>query len=811
MIKTINISLARWQQLFSWALLLLSVVVLLLAYPLLQKGFVLETDLQSLFPQDRHNPLVNKINERLYRQFGNKILVAVQAAEMEQVNAAAEVVASAINTNAQLQVSAPSAQLELAAQQHELLQRYRYQLLTPAQQQLINTQTQDLLEQAQAALFGFSLGGSGLSPLQDPLNLSPAYLQQLQPALKGEFINDRLVISNSDGHLILFALNLHGEAFNLQLQAQMNSWLQNLRNQLASNPQTSATQVLVSGAVFHAAEASANAQREMSIIGGGSSLGVLLLFLLAFRRIKPLLVSVLSIAYGCLVAMVINHFLFGKIHLMTLVFGASLIGVAVDYSLHYLCKHQDLLCKHQDLSRAVPDAHLRGKRVLEKLLPALSLSLITSVLGYSSLLSTPLPGLQQIALFSMMGLAGSWLFLVVTYPLLIRQPLPQPVAIIDRCAAAVWLFWVRMRGVPARLIALGVAMLIVWGVVSVQLSSDVRALYKPSAQLLAAEQRLQGALQGVAPNQYFLLRAKTAEELLQSEERFRREHLDGLVTAGALSGYIATSSIVPSLHQQAVNYALLQPLYRAEGLVGQFMQSAGFDAQAIVQAEQDFSAAAPQHLLVDDWLKVARPDQGLLWMGQLEGDYVSIVGLRGVADVQALSAAANNHSVVWVDRVAGMSQLLQSLMNSAALLLLLAYLVLLPLLWIYYRRAQALLLIFVPLLATLTTLSLLSISGVAINVFHVFGCYLILGLGMDYAIFSFAEGTQDQVTRRAIWLSALTSSLSFGLLALSSTPMVSAFGITLLLGCCFNLVYAPLVGRLQAGRLHKSSVSAREA
>jgi predicted exporter len=85
-----------------------------------------------------------------------------------------------------------------------------------------------------------------------------------------------------------------------------------------------------------------------------------------------------------------------------------------------------------------------------------------------------------------------------------------------------------------------------------------------------------------------------------------------------------------------------------------------------------------------------------------------------------------------------------------------------------------------------------------------FGCYLILGLGMDYAIFSFAEGTQDQVTRRAIWLSAVTSSLSFGLLALSSTPMVSAFGITLLLGCCFNLFYAPLVGQL-----HKNRLSAR--
>ncbi|MDR7088786.1 MMPL family transporter [Cellvibrio fibrivorans] len=790
MITTIKISLARWQQLFKWTFMLVSMVTLLLSYPLLKNGFVLETDLQNLFPQDDHNQLVNNVNDRLYREFGNKILVAVQSTEIEQVNLAAELVAAAITANPLLQVSEASEQLKLAAQQNELLQQHRYHLLTPAQQRMISSQQQDVLGQAQAALFGFSAGGSALSPLQDPLSLSPAYIQQLQPAIKGELINDRLVVSNSDGHLILFALNLQGESFNLQLQAQMNTWLQNLRDQLAANPKTPATRVLVSGAVFHAAEASANAQREMTMIGGGSSLGVLLLFMLAFRRIKPLLLSLISVGYGCLVALVVNHFLFGKIHLMTLVFGASLIGVAVDYSLHYLCKYQDL-------SRTIPDAQNRGDRVLEKLLPALSLSLIASALGYSSLLPTPLPGLQQIALFSVMGLCGSWLFLVVTYPRLVRQPLPEPAAIIDRCATAGWIFWEAMRGLPQRVIFAGVALLIIIGAATASLSSDVRTLYKPSAQLMASEQQLHNALQGVAPNQYFLLRAKSAEELLQTEERFRSEHLEALVAEGALNGYIATSAIVPSMQQQNANYELLhQQVYRANGLVSQFMQSAGFDAQAIAQAEHEFAAAAQQYLHVDDWLKIARPDQGLLWMGESHGDYVSIIGLRGVADVKALSAAANDSSVMWIDRVASMSQLLRTLMHSAAVLLLLAYLAILPLLWIYFRRRQALLLIFVPLMATITTLSLLSVSGVEINLFHLFGCYLILGLGMDYGIFSYTQGTKDRVTQRAIWLSAVSSSLSFGLLALSSTPMVSAFGITLFLGCCFNLLYAPLAGQL---------------
>ncbi len=84
-----------------------------------------------------------------------------------------------------------------------------------------------------------------------------------------------------------------------------------------------------------------------------------------------------------------------------------------------------------------------------------------------------------------------------------------------------------------------------------------------------------------------------------------------------------------------------------------------------------------------------------------------------------------------------------------------------------------------------------------INLFHIFGCYLILGLGMDYSIFSYAEGLKDKISQRSIWLSAMTSGVSFGLLGFSSTPMVQAFGVTLLIGCGFNLLFAPLVGNLK--------------
>ena len=53
----------------------------------------------------------------------------------------------------------------------------------------------------------------------------------------------------------------------------------------------------------------------------------------------------------------------------------------------------------------------------------------------------------------------------------------------------------------------------------------------------------------------------------------------------------------------------------------------------------------------------------------------------------------------------------------------------------------------------------------------------------------------QDTTLQAIFLSALTSLLSFGLLGLSAIPVVAAFGITLLIGNSFNLLGAIVYSR----------------
>ena len=370
---------------------------------------------------------------------------------------------------------------------------------------------------------------------------------------------------------------------------------------------------------------------------------------------------------------------------------------------------------------------------------------------------------------------------------------------IDFFSSLPWRTWGEKISTQWLWILLLSLLLIVSGIFRFEISSDVRMLYKPSPELLYSEKTLQQLLQSVSPNQYFLLRGESPENLLILEEKFRTEQLEPLIKAGALRGYNATSQLVPSIQTQTQNYALLdEKAYANTGIATEFMREIGFDKAAIATQHQEFLNDKNNFLSVDEWLTVARPDQALLWMSKINDKYVSVIALRGVKDVKALAASTqNNPAITWVDRVSEFSVLLNKLIHTAVTMLVLGYALTLVFMWLAYRKLQPLVLVTVPFLATVLTLALISIFNVPINLFHIFGCFLILGLGMDYSIFAYEANYHDRVSQRAIGISALTTALSFGLLSLSSTPMVQAFGVTLLGGTFLSLALAPLMSHLK--------------
>ena len=96
-------------------------------------------------------------------------------------------------------------------------------------------------------------------------------------------------------------------------------------------------------------------------------------------------------------------------------------------------------------------------------------------------------------------------------------------------------------------------------------------------------------------------------------------------------------------------------------------------------------------------------------------------------------------------------------------------------------------------IASLVAIATLGVFGMPLMLFHVLALYLVFGLGVDYAIF-LTERTH--ASEGDAWfgvnLAAASTVLSLGLLALSSTPVLRAFGLIMLIGTIVSMLAIPL-------------------
>tara|TARA_R110000823_G_scaffold171736_9_gene304180 strand:- start:19745 stop:22048 length:2304 start_codon:yes stop_codon:yes gene_type:complete len=727
----------------------------------------LQSNLLALLPADQHNRAAAHASDQLSTALGDQFILFVGAADSRRAIAAATQLQQQLERSGHFELQSAHSQLEQQLRHLETLKAYRYFLLSPSRAaQLAEGNDHKLLSQAIEKAYDFGAGARLAGPREDPLGLFNDYLESLVNDASGntEIIDGFPVLYDGAIHWALLHGRVDAGAFNLDAQQAMASlehtWARNASLQLAD------VTILRAGAIFHASRAAARARLEIAIIGAGSALGILTLFLLTFRSLWPLLLSLCSVGFGCLTALVLCWNLYGTLHLLTLVFGASLVGVSVDYALHALVRQQ------QSPGR----------------LPGLGLALLTSTVGYGSLLHARLPGLAEMALFSITGLLASALFVAAVIPRLparLRSRRQGFVPVLAQLPRR-WLYnrvgW----------LLLAVVLLAAVTVPRLYISNDLSILHRPDGQLLDQQAAIDHLQPTPAGNQLFLLQAETAEQLLLLGERFR-PRLEQAVSRGAIEDFRLLSDALPSIERQQRTHRLLaNTVYREGGEADVFFQRLGFPAEVAAEFRAGFARASP--LTPETWLASAPPEQALLWLGRIEQRHYSLVMLTGVHDLAALDSIARDYTDIdFINTAASVSTALTERTRTAAWLLLAAYGTIGLLLLLYYRSTQALRILLVPLGSTLLTLSLLALLGIPLTLFHLFALFLVLGLGMDYGIFLRESHGHEDDCLLAILLSVLTSSLSFGLLALSATPMIAAFGLTVLTGVLCNWLLASLL------------------
>jgi predicted exporter len=122
------------------------------------------------------------------------------------------------------------------------------------------------------------------------------------------------------------------------------------------------------------------------------------------------------------------------------------------------------------------------------------------------------------------------------------------------------------------------------------------------------------------------------------------------------------------------------------------------------------------------------------------------------------------------------------------------------LLLLRYGPRGALGVVAVPLGAAAICFGALGFLAEPISLFNIMALLLILGIGVDYGIFFREAGEMSTPTLLAVAMSTMTTVLAFGLLAVSATAAVHAFGITLLIGITAAFFLSPLAAVGLPGR-----------
>jgi predicted exporter len=606
---------------------------------------------------------------------------------------------------------------------------------------------------------------------EDPLGLaSAAFAESLPRTGTARLEGDILVVHAEDRHWTVVRAATTGDPYRTETQHDVMRAIAGAR--AAAAAVVSDVRIDGSGVILHAAAATSNAQDEIATFGGIDLLAVVLLIVLVFRRVRPLLFTLVTIGIATCAAVTACHFVFGQVHILTLTFGTSLIGVSVDYSLHYFVNR------------------LRdGDAAPHDIVPALMLGGTTAIAGYLTLLVAPIPGLRQIALFSAVGLAVACAIVILVYPGLDRAAMKRAVPgwatrfadtrIADLLPRAAW--W---------MIASLVLVVAAFGMSRLQTRDDVRALQRPPAQLVESEQHVRTLLGVGFDTRFVLVSAPTSELVLQRLEALSSV-LAQLVRERKIHGFMSPSPSLASLQRQRQDRALLaEDVYAANGALARVMKRLGFDDAAIAARQTAFDDAQGKELTPQRWLAspLSAPVRHL-WMGPLGTAEAAVVMLDGNVAPGAVRAAVEAlPGVQYVDQVADISHVLGEYRRIASWLILVALAVMLACLLVFYRSMAAVRTALPAAAGIALTLAALGLLHEPVNLFHVLSLLLVLGLGVDYAII-LREGRNHQALL-AVFLSMTTTLISFGLLGFSSVSFVRSIGITVAFGVAFTFLIA---------------------
>jgi len=767
--------MARWLVLVAWLLVLVAVGAFAV------RNLHVGTDLRSFMPPPQsadQKLLMDQIGEGPGSRL---LLMSIDGAPEERLAELSRGLADALRADPHFEQVANGA-FDLAALDDAWLP-YRY-LLAPTldRHALDAAYLGEQLEQRVEDLA--SPAATLLKPLlpRDPTLETMALAERWSPPKPPQ---TRDGVWFSSGGAALLVAQTRGAGFD---PAAQGAAIDALRGAFRALPDAGAAKLTLSGPGWFTVLINAKTRAEADRLGAISTLGFVALLLLAYRSVPSLLLAALPVASGALAGVAALALVFGGAHGITLAFGFTLLGVAQEYPIRLL--------SHR---RAGEDA-LSSARALW---PLLATAIVSAAIAYLAFLASGVPGLQQLAAFTIAGLLAAGFSTRYLLPRVLparfsdaagTPGLARAARFIDRLPRPRWLPWLLLVS----------ALPLLWLAPGPTWQNDLAALTPVPQDLLLRDAKLRGELGAPDVRYLLVLAAHDADGVLALSESLEPK-LAALVGQGALDAAELPSRYLPSIGTQRARQAKLPDAPTLEHALAEAARDLPFRAGLFAPFVADVETARTLPLLTPD--AFARSPFGARlgsMLVQRDDGWLGLATLSGVHDAAALAALAE--STHGAARLLDLKAASESLVVAYRERILRALGIALALLGVTVvvalRSARRAWHVLAPMsLATLLVLVVERACGIPLSLFHLVALTLAAGLGLHYALFferPVADAAEGRRTLHATIVCVLSALLVFGLQALSSLPVLRAIGLTVALGVGFHFCLSILMAR--AGR-----------
>ena len=712
-------------------------------------GIAFESDLIALLPEVANSPLVEEIDRRASAEVKSNVIFIIQGTDAQQVDFATdqllEQLQEEIDRGEILADLIDGPDFDEISERINAMLAYKDRLIGDNSRQRMQASVDAQLQSRIDQVIQFP-PSNFTDPVLDPLGTLEEFIDERLP--RPQKIQSDGLYFRVDNALPanMLLIKLHADELGGDETEGAIRRVSAIQKTIAREHQVN---VFSAGIPLHAAKIKRATVMEISWMGASALILTMALFVFITRSLWALLVTVLAAGLAFCGGIVFSQGTIGLPHLIGLTMTTAVVGICVDFSFHFWI--------HVRSGKRGPDA-------VKAIRPAVNMGVVTTSIGLMAIVLIAVPVLAKTAMFIIGALLLSWLLVLFVFPHLAGPGGKRPIK------KYAW------RAIMPQKIALpfvlAIAVFSALGFV-LKYHTDDRPirLGRTFPDLIENDRMVNKLLGQRGDPTFYLVQSQSESKLLRDEEV-----LLASLSMNELRQVRAVSRMVVSDSRQSENRELFEHAKQnlnAE-IVAEYLSVLGVPE---LNWQSRLDRYSLRWVVRQPWASLERNhvlscnDNSCASMMHATGSAAEKldVACQRLAECRRISFSERQTESFYRLRM----ELLWSLLFAAAAMFAVMY---------HRYRNAAFRLCLVPLLASFSGVAAVLWAGLPVTAFTLAAMFPLLGLSVDYAIFSHESGGNSWQTSFAIFASALTTIISFAILAFSGTMAIKFFALPVAVG-----------------------------